>query len=116
MSEKPTPEDLAIKLRVALKELRSFTDNLSFYDDEHKVSFKFDEVEAMLDEHFPAWNAYQRAFLDALSHNGIDNGGEFLRCQKNGTHYTAIENGAVIFDHWVSFDAGARFARANPET
>ena len=109
MTDKPTPELLATMLRTALAEMRQYVGNDAFYDDKNKLTFKFDAVEKLLDEHFPNWSAHDAAFLKALRDNGIENGERFLRCPRYTGHYTQIENGSTLYDHWVTFTAGVDF-------
>lgn len=112
-TEKPTPETLALVLRTALAELRTVVSNDAFYDDKNKRKFKFDAIESMLDEHFPDWSPYEKAFLSALSHNGIDNGPRFLRLHDKAEGIDTIENGSQLYDHWVTFDIGMAFGRGD---
>lgn len=109
-----TPANMAARLRAALRQLATLTDNDAFYDDLKRSSYKFDETHALLDKHYPEpeFNEYETAFIKAVSGNGFDeaNIAQFLRSRDD---YSAIENGSTLMDHWVTFGVAYEFARKN---
>lgn len=104
-TDKPTPEALALQLRALLSEIRSITDNENLKD-----GTRLQDIEDSLDKYFPNWNAYEKAFLEALSCNGIDGGEAFLKLKAKGGDYMQLENGSTIYDHQCTFDAAISFA------
>lgn len=110
-----TPANMAGRLRAALRQLATLTDNDAFYDDTKNRSFKFDETHALLDKHYPEpeFDEYEMAFIRAVGNNGFDEADakQFLRCRTDPNEYPHIENGGTLMDHWVTFGIAYEFAR-----
>ena len=109
-----TSEELAERLRTALRYIQSISSNSNFYDDISKVSFGVANTLEALDRDFPEFTADERMFIsiveEATGLNGIQ---KYVTLSRNPDwDYSKMDNGTTFRDHEITFHGALQYAKS----
>ena len=109
-----TSEELAERLRAALRYIQSISSNSNFYDDVAEVTFHVADTLAALNKDFPEFTADERMFIsiveEATGLNGIQ---KYVTLSRNPDwDYSKMDNGTTFRDHEITFYGALQYAKS----
>jgi hypothetical protein len=100
------PEEMAIRLRTALRYIQSISSNMFFYDAQTGVSFHVANTLEILDKSFPEFTQYEKAFIRVVNTAAGSLGVEkfVILMRGHDPDFTTLENGTALMDMSLVFD------------
>ena len=100
------PEEMAICLRAALRDIQSISSNKNFYDNVTGKSFDIPSTLDALDKDYPEFTAYEQALIRVVNGAAGSIGVEKFVILMRGSDpdFTNLENGSALMDMSIVFD------------